>query len=65
MWRWWPSQIKNPARAKSKISSYRKIGWKVAKCRSRAGIPPDTRYWYGISRPQGSEVGSPNSSLLK
>ena len=57
--------MRNPAQAKSKISSQRKVGWNVLKCRSAAGMPPCTRYWYGISRPHGSEVGRPNSSLLK
>src|SRR5215831_4268197 len=56
--RWWPSQTRRAASARSKISSYRNVGWNVRKARYPGG-----RYAAGISSPQGSVVGPPNSSL--
>ena len=40
--------------------SYRNVGWKVANC-----VKPGGRCAGEISRPQGTEVGLPNSSWLK
>ena len=59
--RWWPSQTSTAASARSQISSYRNVGWKVRE----AGGSPAGRCAREISRAQGSVVGLPNSSWLK